>query len=439
MTHIRSFNNRFISFVKGGVAAYGFPLVAKSTGSLLAFAMTVLVANWLGASEAGNFFYFLTTVALLSVLARMGGEHLLIREVSLAWGERKLGLILGMVLQAALLCMLMLSIIAGFLVLVERINDFEIIDLNEILIACNCAFLLSVILLTSAAVKGVRSAAVANFMENGMVPGIVCCLVFLQVYIGAEASVGLGKLFYLYACLATVLCIVLVLLLKVRKVSALSFFDWRSLMRSAPDYTFVALGAFLINWGGVFFLGVYGENEAAAIFAVANRVVMFVTLFVAALASVLIPKISILVSRGEVQEAYKLTRSGVCFLLVSIFPYLLITFIFSPEVMSIFGTEFLVGGAVLKILSVSYIFYGVSALGVSILVANGKVKVARKITLRVSAVYVALLIFLVPQQGAAGASAALGVALFYQAVQVIFELKSELEVNRPLRGNHAVK
>lgn len=161
-----------------------------------------------------------------------------------------------------------------------------------------------------------------------------------------------------------------------------------------------------LQWLDIVLVGVLASPEAAAIYAVATRLLQFGVLAAFAVAQAAEPRFGAALAEGGPERAVSLYRASTAWLILLTWPIYLVVTIFAPALLALFGPEFVSGAPVVMIL-VAAVLIG-SALGPVdvLLVMAGKSTWSLWNSGLGLGVSVGLNVVLIPRLGIAGAAVA---------------------------------
>ncbi len=112
----------------------------------------------------------------------------------------------------------------------------------------------------------------------------------------------------------------------------------------------------LVLWLDTVLISALSTTEQAGTYAVATRYLVVGTLAVGALLQVLGPKISELYARGDVAALFSVYQGSVAWLMTIVWPIYLTIAVFSPTLLSLFGSRYTSASTVLIVLAASMLF-----------------------------------------------------------------------------------
>lgn len=402
-------------------------LLVRSLGAALSFLMILLFARWLGADLFGSFFFGLTIVTILAVLARLGLDQVVLKQVA-AHKTNDMPLAAGY-LNGAISLIWKLGLI--FTVLMLLFAEFFAAGLFESdAIAYSLFYLglsivpMALIFLLGEAFKSFSKPVLAGFFQVVLAPALTL-LVSSYYYFVGKFSLDVAVQTTLFGF---VLSIVLMLWMKrniVHGISA-SKIKMSSLVSQGMPMLLATSGALILSWSDVVILGLFASEADVGIYSAASRTVLVTMLVLVAINSITAPKYAQFYKDGELDKLANLAQKSSAILFLSmVFPG--IVFLFFPSwVMSWFGSEFLVGSSVLVILAIGQIV-NVSCGSVGyLLTMTGREKRFQAIMLSSALINIVLSIIFLNVFGVIGVAYSTALSIIVWNVWAMYEVKQHL-------------
>ncbi len=163
---------------------------------------------------------------------------------------------------------------------------------------------------------------------------------------------------------------------------------------------------FIEAWISTFFLDYFADSSAVGIFGAAYRTSLLMLGIFMAFSTMFSPIIADLYSRNEKKNLEGLFKLVSKWIFTLSLPVAMLMFIFSGEILSVFGRDFTAGSACLKILIVGQLLNAITGpLGVMIAMSGRSKLILLNAALHLT-VQILLCLFLIPQYGIIGAGLA---------------------------------
>jgi len=205
--------------------------------------------------------------------------------------------------------------------------------------------------------------------------------------------------------------------------------DTRWLLRTSLPLLWVASMNLVMGWTDILVLGIWTDAATVGVYGVATRIAALTAFILVAVNSVTAPRFATLHAQNDHRGLERLAQRSACWMLLAVLPIILFLLLFPKLILGFFGTDFVGGESLLRVL----------ALGQLVNVAMGSVGYLLMMTgyerlMRNNIVFSAFLnlvgnLVLVPIFGAIGAAISTAFSLAFM------NLVSFLLVNKKLRIN----
>jgi O-antigen/teichoic acid export membrane protein len=362
---------------------FGGPIASQATGTFLLqvfhiglrFAISLGLAQMLGAAGYGAYSFATTCVGVLSVPARLGFDSFLVREVAAYRSHSQWGRLRGLLrraYQSALAASLALVLAAAGIswALAERFEPELVLS-----------FLIGLFLLPLFSLLGLIRATMMGFQKvvAGQVPDMLVQPVLFAALLSLAAALPIAP----FTAPTVVGLSGVSALLALVSAGAILRRAWpNEIGRAEPEYylriwmrsagTFITISSLnmLGTSLGVIMLGPMSGATAAGIFGIANTAAALIALPLMAINTPLAPAVSSAYSEGNKAALQRLATKAARSAFLLCLPVALIYIFFGQYVLWLFGEEFTTGYMALVILSV----------GQMINVATGSVGVLLQMT-----------------------------------------------------------
>lgn len=181
-------------------------------------------------------------------------------------------------------------------------------------------------------------------------------------------------------------------------------FDHRVLIRTALPLLWVASANLIMQWTDTFMLGIWTTPEDVGIYGVVVRTATLTSFILIAVNSVVAPKFAAMYAERDSLALGRLARDVSRLASLLGLPFLAVLTVFSQQVLSVFGPEFIVGAAALIILSIGqFINVATGSVGY-LLMMTGHEKAMQHITIGAALLNILLNVLLIPILGILGAA-----------------------------------
>jgi O-antigen/teichoic acid export membrane protein len=318
------------------------------------FVITVVLAHALGSHGYGIFAFATAVAALLVSPATLGLPSLVVRNVAGYRVTQAWALLRGLLLRAlqavvaASLVLILLAALIGVVIADQQPGEAH-------------AYLIALLIVPIIALASIRQSVLQGFDQVvlGRVPeGLVQPVAFLIfVVVGTRVvdltGAGAVLLYVASAVVASVFGLVLLVRALPEEVRHTPpAYDGRAWARSAFHLFLLSGIPAVANQVDVILLGAIKDTHAAGIFDVADRASLFVGFFLVAATYPLGPRIARLWVSGAHNELQRvITRSTKVVFSISV-AVAVVLLAFAPQILTVFGREFVEGDTALRILVV---------------------------------------------------------------------------------------
>lgn len=411
-------------------------LAISVLGTLLGFAVSLMIARLLGAKGAGVYFLALSVATIASTFGRFGLDNTVVRSIA-AHASAGEWVSVRKVYASAIKIVGTLSLIVSLLFFV---GSFWLADFIlgkpamgiPLMLTALAVVPLSLSLIQAELLRGLKQIAASQFVRVLLVP--FCSLVLLYYFVqwwqvngvvGAYvAATGLSVLVSSYLCRSILRGKPSIPSVNLSGDTGLSV-----LLQSSFPFLGVAITGVIITQCSTVMLGVWGSMEDVGIFNVANRLASLLLFPLMAMISILSPKFAALHRQGAHEDLATLARRSSMILMVIVVPAAGVVAFTAEWVLGIFGAEFVAGAMVLRLLLIGVVVNAATGAVAELLMMTGYATTAMMINAVGAMIILGGSWLLIPFYGGLGAAIALTTGY------VILNISMTLMVWRHLRFN----
>lgn len=421
--------------IKGATGSF----IIKVTFASLAFATHLLLGRLLGAKGYGNYNYALSWVGILSVLAVMGLNRLLIREIAMYKTHTSWGLLRGLIKRASSLGLLV-SIILSLAVLLGTWVFKEAWDpqmLSALWIALILLPLKTLARLREAAMRGLKHVVSGQLPDLVIRPALFIALfggtyLFVRERLDASWAIGLQAL-------ATAVALFI-------GTTMLYRFLPRPVKEAVPKYktkvwASAALPLLLLailqtgySQIDILMLGSIKGAAETGLYAAANRGARLIFFILAAGEAILGPTIASLYASGNINRLQRIITKSIRGIWLLSIPIGIGLIIFNQQFLLLFGPEFIQGKTALVILCCAQLMkiaMGAAALILIMTKYEKDAAIGIGFSLLVNGVLNSILI---PRWGATGAAIAKSTSMITWNLMLAITVKRKLGIDPTVLG-----
>lgn len=416
-SRVKRFDIHLKELLSGGFIMF----VSKSSGLLLGYLFTLIIARKFGAYSTGIFSLASTILFIISVFGRLGSDWALLRFVAEYASVKRMDLVKEVYAKTV-------RIVVPF-----------------------CLFLSFLLFLSSSYIS--KSIFHKDYLSFDLKMVSLALLPFVMVYINSESLRGLKKFkeyafiqnigIYLVAAATLAFSILVtknehvpffVFVVSVFLIYVISEMSWRKnsgirgITGDRDSLSFkkifdVSLPMMLSNlfsqimlWTDIIVLGIYMTEQEVGIYSAAAKLAIMTAMPLQAVTGIAAPKFAEFNSTGDKTDLIKVIWYSSKLVFWTSFPIALLFFIFPTFFLGIFGNEFRAAGNVLLILTLGHFVNALSGTSGFVLLMAGKQKVLQHIVLIAAVMSICLNFILVPRYGLNGAACASMISVVFLSI-----------------------
>lgn len=382
----------------------------------LTFFMHVVVARTLGANGSGIFFLAFTIVAIAATVGRFGLDNAIVKfvasnAVSSDW--QKINSVFSISEKYVFCLSLLISTIIYTGAEWFALHVFDKIDLTGPLRLLSLAIIpIALFTYYANALRGLMLIRHSIFVLSVLSPIVflVLCWPLMSLY-GISGAAGA----YLFSVIVASLAGKFIWINKTKRFScAQKKFDKSALLASCVPLFIISLLQLIMTWASTLILGGWVESSDVGIFNAANRTSMLVSFILIAVNSIAAPKFAELYRRQDFTALRIIAKKSTLLMILLAFPVVMM-FVAEPMVvMHFFGSEFVDGAQILRILAIGqFVNVATGSVGV-ILMMCGREREYKHATVIASILNLCLNFILIPICGVLGAATATSISIAIQ-------------------------
>jgi O-antigen/teichoic acid export membrane protein len=390
----------------------------------------VTLTRSVGAEEAGVFFLAYTVVVIGATLSRLGLDQSVVRLIAAAHQDRDWGRVNSVYATAVKWTLLSGALMSlSVWVAADSLGHwvFQVQGFPGVMqtLAFGVLFM-AVFSLHAYALQGLRLYAIADMVMSAAAPLAVVALVLVWHPVSAQSVAS----YYLAgAALASLAGVAAWHAHRERPIGEEQAVDRQELWRSCTPLLVATVLGLIISWFPQLLLGALGSSADVAVFSAAQRIALLPTFFLLAVISVAAPRFAQVHQQGRAEALARLARNVTRVMLVLAVPAVVFMLWWPAQLLSIFGSEFVGGSDVLRILAVGQ-FVNVTTASVGYLLAmTGNERLLRDSVLTAAAVCTLSAVALVPTLGVVGAAVAAATGVSAQNLLCVWHAKKVLGFN----------
>ena len=394
-------NKHFYVILSGSFWAFLLKVVAM----FFSYVSTLLISNYFGPRTVGLFNLSYAIISIITLISLMGFPTAILRFTGEFRNDRALAIILKKMVFLSFT--ISLFFVLGFLPFADYVSTklFHDQRLKDFL----CIMLLGtpLVIVYTIFIEFIRGLGLVKISET------------------IRNSISIFKLFFILLLIfvlkcndltpaianisATILVFLIALVYTIKKLRQLQFtkvtsVSYRKILNISFPMLVTASMFMIMSLTDKLMLGIFKTPYEVGIYSVALKLATITSMVLTAINTIVAPKFSELYWEYNLEDLKKVIRFSAKIIFFSSAPILLIYFLFSHQILSIFGKEFVQGASALIILSVGQFINSASGSVGYFLNMTGHQKVFRNIVFISSFVNIVLNYLLIPILGYNGAA-----------------------------------
>lgn len=394
----------------------------KIVGMAAAFAVSVVVARTLTKDGAGLYFLSISVITILSTVGRLGFENTVVRFVASNAAESNWSVVrsvyeksMGFVLTGSLVISAVLFLTAG--TLANRL--FGKPDAIVVLRIASCTITPTALLMIQGdALRGLKWIISSQFVKRVSLPTLTLVLLYPMIKVagvggavGAYSIAGLLTLFGAHVWWKRTLPKA-----SRNNSSPSNTIHLKQLaIVSLPIFGYVMCGL-IMQQAGTVLVGIWGSAASVSNFSVAQRTANLLLLPLLAAITILAPKFAAMAKLQQWTQLEALTRRSLLFIAGTGIPVCVILYVFSRDILSVFGPTYVPASNLLHILIIGIFASMISGPTGTLLTMAGYEKDCLVAGALAVVAFVTLAVVTIPSMGARGAAFATALAMVVQNV-----------------------
>lgn len=386
-------------------------LLLRGLWAGLALVSNLLIARLYGADWAGTYFLSLAVVTVCATLAQLGTDLPVMRLAAVAQGESDWGVVRGLLRSASLLALaaggaLTMLVLAGAGLAGTLFSDRALPVMLRLMALAIIPYTL--VLLQARAFMAIGKPAIAETTHRlGFQIVFTALIVLLATRLGGSA-LGIAFAVTYWALLVAARW-------RWRRAvpapTVTARVPWPVLLRPGLPILATASIQLVVDWSDTLMVGYFLTAASVGVYGVALRVSSTMALVLGAAGSVFGPRFATLHATGDRGALGQLARQVTVGCALAALPLLAAVLLIPGWILGLFGTEFVIGSATLRILAVGQFANVASGLVGLLLAMTGHERQVLMATMLSAVLNVALDFVLIPRHGIEGAAIATAASL----------------------------
>jgi len=428
---VKLFNNikdqNSIELLKGS----SISLVLKFSAMLFSYLAMLFITNHYGANEWGLFTLCFTILSIVILLPKFGFDNALVRiitELNTTNNKAEIATALKKVftisITISLIIIVLLNVFSETLVY-KVLKEPEM----EPYIALIAYIILPTVLLViiSATFQALKKTMLFMLFQTALI-NIIFLLLLIGFYF-IEIKIKIFEL-YLYATLAALLIGSIIFYKTIKKNSSGSSISGKYTYRKIANISFPMMlsssFALLMGWSDILMLSYYKTTVDVGIYNSSLRLAALSGITLIAVNAIAAPKFVEFYSKSDMRGLKDTVQKSTKMIFFMSAPLLLLLIIFSKQILSFFGDEFIVGYLALIYLCASRFINAISGSVGYIMQMTDQQRTYQNIIIIAFLINLGLNFMLIPRYGFNGAAIASSIAMVFWNITLVIIIKRRL-------------
>ena len=413
----------FELFQQGGIS-----FLIRIGGQIMGFLMSFLIAYYYGAQALGNFLLALIILRVFSLIAKLGLDTTLLRFVASFVKQKKWGSI-RLFRRKVLILVSITSIISSVLMyfLSTSIVGFMDIKVEYVKLASFFILPMNFFMLHYQSLRGLKKIAEFSFFYRMSQATFTIVTLFIISTFIASSDVPI----YAYLTSLSIVSILSVITYQfwfskkevLNPEEVIEDVTITNILKVSVPLMLAQSVQFIMAWTDKLMLGSILSAESVAVYGVAFRFSMGVSITLMAINSISAPKFAEKFAHDDIQCMAKIAMQSAKMIFWTSLPLAFIVFVFSHFFMGLYGTDFSIGAEALRWLVIGRVINVFSGSVGSLMQMSGQQNSYMNILILGALFNVLLNFYLIPLYGINGAAFASVVSLSFWNLSMVFMVK----------------
>ncbi len=418
-------NKSFSEILSGSSWAFVLKIVGLAAG----YISTLIISNYFGPRTVGLFNLSFTFISIITLFSLMGFATAILRFT----GEFQDDFAQQIILKKMVVLSFTVSLVMVFIfavsadyISVKFFHDRKLKNFIYVMLAGAPFAIVAAILLEF--IRGLRLIRVSETIRNSQ---FVFNLIFILLLV---FTIKYGELTPAIANVGAVILMFLIALiyvlnkLKQQRFKKSTPVSYRKILSVSSPMLITASMFTVMTLTDKLMLGFFMTPYEVGIYAVALKLAMLTSISLTAINTIVAPKFSELYWSQKLEDLRKVIRFSSKIIFFSSVPILIIFFLFSHQILSLFGKEFVQGAAALMILSAGQFINAFSGSVGYFLDMTGNHIAYRNIAIIASMTNIFLNFLLIPKFGYNGAAIATAFSMALLNIVALFYIKAKFKL-----------
>jgi O-antigen/teichoic acid export membrane protein len=413
---------------KGSITALLLKIISLSIG----YISMLYITNVYGAKEFGSFTLSLTMVSIFALIPKLGMDNALVRII----GELNTHKYFSELMSVSKRVLIATGTLSLLFVLffyqltdsiVEKFNQGEYLG-EYMKIASVAIFTTTIITIISAIFQGLKRTKEFIFVQTILNQFILIIFLFVNSELRVVDYV---ITVYVYSNIVSAIISMFLLSRLFKSLSSTATvksykYNYRRIFEISAPMLFTGALGMLMGWTDIIMLGIYTNEANVGVYSAAQRLAGITSLSLVAINVIAAPKFVEFYVKKNLKGLEKIIRQSTKLIFLTSFPILLIFITFPRSILSLFGDEFVIGWAVLILISIGSFVNSFSGSVGYIMQMTDNQKIFRNVIIVATIINIILNFILIPNYGINGAAFATMTSTIFWNVVLVIIIKNRL-------------
>jgi len=425
ISKLRNDKDFFEIFQKGGIS-----FLIRIGGQIMGFLLSFIIAHYYGAQGLGSFVLAITVLRIFTLLAKLGLDTTSVRFIA-SFAKQNKWKNISLFRRKTLVLLCITSVISSLImyILSQNISLILNIRLQYLQMASYFVLPMTFFVLHYQSLKGLKKIAEFSFFYRmSQATFTIISIYIISIFISDE-------IVPIYAYLSALLIVSVLSFIsykywfikskKVNHEEIIENLKIKDILKISIPLMFAQSVQFVMAWTDKLMIGNMLDPESVAIYGVAFRFSMIVSITLMAVNSIAAPKFAEKFAMNDNNSMAKIAIQSSKLIFWTTLPFAAILLIFPKFFMGLYGIEFLVGFDVLRLLIIGRLINAFSGSVGNLMQMSGQQNSYMSILIIGAIINIGLNLLLIPKYGIDGAAYASIVSMSFWNLSMVYMVKKK--------------
>ena len=407
-------------------------MVIRVLGFGTGYLFTFLIARLYGASVMGSFALVQAIMMITALLARLGLDTASVRFISENYAKGEYGKLRNIYFTSIRIIIPVAVLFSGCLFFLSPILANNIMNKPELELLFPFASFgvlpFSLLFIHSECFRGMKKIIHYSLFRRMTMPFIASIILLIFYYSGITSNKGPLYSYLLAVYILSLVAFVIWIYEMPNSDGHNPQINVSNLLRVSFPMLLTSSMAYLLQWTGLFILGIYRPVWEIGVYNVAVKVSLLTSIGLFAINSIAAPKFAELFAKHDMKNLESVVHQSNRLIFWASAPVLLFFLIYPTFFLKFFGEEYIFGKWALIFLIIGRFISAISGSVAYILLMTGKQKIYFYIKVISLIINIILNILLIPKFGITGAAIANGISIAVWNLTSVIVVKINLNI-----------